>query len=134
VIACDCAYLYPDIIALVSTMQGLLKRKKTSKVHIFGPINRGGLDRLLSKLRQEESFDVREEYIDMVRYRLEVPLRDDNFQSLDPLQATMSSSSRDETLKFYSKHDSKFLHVTCSLRFDCDTTYPKVDVSLSDID
>jgi predicted nicotinamide N-methyase len=138
VIACDCAYRYPDIVALVSTMKGLLKRKKTSKVHIFGPINRGGMLRLISKLRQDKSFDVREEYIDMARYRLDAPcsidndIANDNLQShhVDPLQDVISSSYRDQTCKFYSRYDSKFLHVTCSLRFDT----PRAKVSLSDID
>ena len=139
VIACECAYRYPDIVALISTMKGLVKRKKTSKVHIFGPINRGQMLRLISELRQDESFHVREEYIDMARYRLEAPSPIDNdtfndgLQShhrVDPLQDVMSSSYRDQACKFYSRYDSKFLHVTCSLRFDT----PKAKVSLSDID
>jgi predicted nicotinamide N-methyase len=139
VIACDCAYRYPDIVALISTMKGLLKRKKTSKVHIFGPINRGGMLRLISKLRQDGSLDVREEYIDMARYRLEAPSSidndtiNDNLQShhhVDPLQDVMSSSYRDQTCNFYNRYDSKFLHVTCSLRFDT----PKAKESLTDID
>eukprot|EP00536_Pseudo-nitzschia_multiseries_P001994 jgi/Psemu1/301158/fgenesh1_kg.26_\ len=121
VIACDCAYLYPDIIALTSTMKGLLKRKKTSRVHIFGPSNRGGLHELVSKLREENYFDIREEYIDMVRYRLDAPPGDDSFESLDPFQTIMSSSFRKTSFNCYSKFDSSFLHVTCSIRFDCDT-------------
>jgi predicted nicotinamide N-methyase len=133
VIACDCAYDYTDIVALVSTLKGLLKKKKTSKAHIFGPSNRAGLGELLSQLRQEQSFFVQVEYIEMVRYRLEAPHKDDNLRSLDALRAIMSSSTDKNNSTVHSKFDSEFLHVTCSLRLDSDATFHK-EASLPDID
>lgn len=115
-------------------MKGLLKRKKTSRVHIFGPSNRGGLQELLSKLQEEKSFNVKVEYINMVRYRLGVPSGEDCVELLDPLQAITASSFKSSEFKYYSKYDSVFLHVTCSLRFDCETTFPPEEFSTWDID
>jgi len=134
VIACDCAYLYPDIVALVRTMKGLLKRKKTSKVHIFGPSNRGGLHQLISNLREEELFDVREEYIDMARYRLDVPNIDCGSPSRDHLQEIISHSHRNEILECFNRYDSKFLHITCSIRFDDGVKCHETETSAWDID
>jgi len=134
VIACDCAYGNTDIAALVGTLKGLLKKKKSSKAHIFGPSNRAGLDRLLSQLRQEQCFLLQVECIEMVRYRLEAPHKDDNLRSLDALRSIMMSSSTDKNNStVHSKFDSEFLHVTCSLRLDSDATFRK-ETSLPDID
>lgn len=126
VIACDCAYDYTDIAALVGTLKGLLKKKKTSKAHVFGPSNRGGLHRLISQLRQEKVFVVKVEYIQMVRYRLEPPLVDDSLGSL--LTPTDKNN-----LRCHSKFDSEFLHVTCSLRLDSEEPFREQSL-LPDID
>ena len=40
VVACDCAYDYTDITALIGTLKSLLRKEKTSKAHIFGPTSR----------------------------------------------------------------------------------------------
>jgi len=136
VIACDCAYDYTDIAALVGTLKGLLRKRKTSKAHIFGPSSRGGLHQLISQLRKEESFTIHIEYIEMCRYRLDPPREKDSLRSLDDLRATISSSSpidNNNCSKFHSKFDSEFLHVTCSLRLESDAEIRK-EAPLRDID
>ena len=132
ILVSDCAYKYADITALVSTIKGLLKKKHTSKAHIFGPSSRGGLQKLLSQLRQEPLFCVESEYIDLTRFRCE-PVPDDDLRSLGGLQATMSSSIKENDFVFQSKFNAEYLHVTCSICFDSDTTLRKEN-SLFDID
>lgn len=120
VLACDCAYLYPDIQALVSTMMTLPRRRPTSRIHAFGPINRGGLIRLIQELRLEPTIDVEVEVIDMVRHRLEIPsglgkagITDIN---IDPIEVVSSYAASDKASSSIIKHESKFLHVTCTFR------------------
>jgi predicted nicotinamide N-methyase len=100
IIACDCAYRYPDLTALSTAMDTLLRRGKNSKIHIFGPHNRGALQELFRQLRDERGMDVVVEEFDMQRYRLK-PLHD--------------SISQEEG-EFAAKYDVKFLHMTASLR------------------
>ena len=138
VIACDCAYDYTDIGALVGTLKGLLRKKKTSKAHIFGPTSRGGLHTLLSELRKEQCFIVHVECIEMTRYRLDPPRTNDSLRSLDDFQKILLSSSlslfdENDNPEFHSKFDSEFLHVTCSLCLDSDIASRK-DAPLLDID
>lgn len=133
VIACDCAYDYTDIEALVGTLKGLLKQKNTSKAHIFGPTSRGGLHTLISQLRQEASFSVEVEYIEMVRYRLDPPREKDSLRSLDDLRRAILPIDNDCNGKVHSKFDSEFIHVTCSLRLDSDEVIRK-ESPLRDID
>ena len=129
VIACDCAYDYTDIAALVGTLKGLLRKTKTSKAHIFGPTSRGGLHKLISELKKEPSFEVHVEYIGMERYRLDPPRTNQGLQSLDDVRTMISSSIE----KNDSKFDSEFLHVTCSLSLDANIPSRK-KVRLDDID
>jgi len=133
VIACDCAYFYPDIAALSSTLKGLLKQRETSRCFIFGPSNRGGLQRLISQMRGDESIEVAIENVGMARYRLDSSFdtaAEQNQPPLDFLQAAAQQAQGETESRFYSRYDSSFLLVTCSLRLE---EQPE-NTSLSDID
>lgn len=117
VLACDCAYLYQDIKALVSTMRALPRKRPTSKIHAFGPINRGGMIQLLDELRGDPFMDVDVEVIGMVRHRVETPSRSGKASTSDqdPLEAVSQYVAADAACNSLSKDESKFLHVTCTL-------------------
>mmetsp|Transcript_8937 Transcript_8937/g.22110 ORF Transcript_8937/g.22110 Transcript_8937/m.22110 type:complete len:425 (+) Transcript_8937:126-1400(+) len=133
VIACDCAYDYTDIEALVGTLKGLLKKKQTSKAHIFGPSSRGGLHKLISQLREEACFCIEMENIEMVRYRLDPPREKHSLRSLEDLRRAILPIDDNSNSKVHSKFDSEFLHVTCSLRLDSEAAIRK-EAPLRDID
>lgn len=135
VIACDCAYDYTDIAALIGTLKGLLRKKKTSKAHIFGPTSRGGLRKLISELKQDPSLQVDVECIEMERYRLDPPHTKEGVQSLDDVRTIVSSSSisNDNESQLHSKFNSEFLHVTCSFCLDTDVMI-RNKVQMDDID
>lgn len=107
VLACDCAYRYQDMPALVRTMVQLLRKepdeglppltKTAAKIHVFGPSNRGGLMKLIEELRKVDILTVHLESIDMAKSRL------------DPQE-------KDISIKALSKYEYEFLHVECSLR------------------
>jgi hypothetical protein len=132
VIACDCAYLYPDIVALCSAMKGLLKNEETSRIHVFGPSNRGGLHKLISELKGDNSIDATVEEIEMARYRLQ-PMETDSSVSVNALDAASQQAYRDEVCDFFRKNKAHFLHVTCSLRLNSPITCVEHG-SISDID
>jgi predicted nicotinamide N-methyase len=120
ILACDCAYLYPDIKALVSTMMALPRKRDTSRIHAFGPINRGGMIQLLQELRDEPGVDVEVEIIDMVRHRLELPSRlgkaNTTELNADPIEVLSLFAAADKSSRSVIKSEAKFLHVTCTLR------------------
>jgi hypothetical protein len=122
VVICDCAYIYPGIEALCQAMINLLRKDKDSRIHIFGPYNRGALLELIGLLRQDDSqVNVSTELIDMTRFRLEPPARWDD-----------SSLGKTEC-PFAAKSGAKFLHITCSFRL-VDTKIPTTNGSMSEID
>jgi predicted nicotinamide N-methyase len=122
VVICDCAYQYPDIEALHQAMITLLRKDKDSRIHIFGPYNRGAILELIGLLRQDDSqVNVSTELIDMKRFRLEPPARWDD-----------SSLGKTEC-PFAAKYVAKFLHITCSFRL-VDTKIQTTNGSMSEID
>jgi hypothetical protein len=129
VIACDCAYLYPDIQALATTMKSLLRPDRKSRIHIFGPHNRGGMHELLGLLREEHSMNLIVDGINMQRYRLKPPTSL-NHRSYS-LQSNFVSSSDiiENECPFAAKYDAKFLHLTCSLAEE-----PSKAIPISEID
>jgi 16S rRNA G966 N2-methylase RsmD len=105
IIACDCAYLYPDVEALSQTMVRLLRKGSESRIHIFGPYNRGAIQELLRFLKREEySLKVESEWIDINRFRMEPP----------PHWSTSIFSTSDNECSFTTKSNARFLHITCS--------------------
>jgi predicted nicotinamide N-methyase len=115
VIACDCAYLYPDVVALSTTMEALLKRGEQSKIHIFGPYNRGALHELVRQLKEEKGLELTMEVFDMQRYRLK-PLEGWNHSRYSENCDKLSEHMRhEEESQFAAKYDARFLHVIASL-------------------
>ena len=118
VIACDCAYLYPDIKALAATLKKVLRTDNPdSKIHVFGPYNRGGLQELLKVLHSDDNgLKVETELMDLDKYRLD---HNSNFESTD--------------CTFSRKSASKFLHITCSILRD-DAERSKLPEPIDQID
>jgi predicted nicotinamide N-methyase len=116
VIACDCAYLYPDIKALAQTMKSLLRISEKSKIHIFGPHNRVGMHELLKQLREEHSLDLIVDGIDMRRYRLKPPTGWNHMKYSSQSGSLSNSAFMERECPFAAKYDAKFIHITCSIR------------------
>jgi predicted nicotinamide N-methyase len=107
VLASDCAYLYPDILALSRAMVSLCKRDGI--IHVFGPCNRGALHELVLQLRDVLHMDVVLDFIEMSRYRLKPPKY--NYATFpDASHLRHFCRSQDECI-FASKNAAKFMHV-----------------------
>jgi predicted nicotinamide N-methyase len=131
VIACDCAYLYPDVVALSTTMEALLKRGEQSKIHIFGPYNRGALHELVRQLKEEKGLELTMEVFDMQRYRLK-PLEGwDHSRYTDKSDKLSEYMRHEDESPFAAKYDARFLHVIASLPEAKNTSN---DIFMSDID
>lgn len=120
IIASDCAYNYSDIGPLVATMKALL-RDQNSRVHVFGPQNRGGLQELLRHLRDEAAFEVTTYPVEMERIRLR-PAKLDRKPSNGLKHTTLDYS-------IASTYVSTYLHIVCA-----PTEESRRDVALSEID
>jgi hypothetical protein len=131
VIACDCAYLYPDVLALKCAMKGLLKRERSSRCYVFGPSNRGGLQKLISELQRDKSFEINVEEIDLIRYRLDPSTVSNILDQKQNGSHHQPDIFRGHECSFYSRNDSNILLVTCSIRLDNSGPEPN---SMSDID
>jgi Lysine methyltransferase len=136
VLACDCAYLYPDILALATTLKKLLRNNPASRCYIFGPNNRGGLYELLRQLRKDSFYQVHVEEIEMTRYRLSPSIQgnvvgDGGLDDQDFLEASSSLGRRQIKSKFYSQTGATILLATISLR---PNEIDKLKPSISDID
>lgn len=115
VIACDCAYLYPDVVALSTAMEALLKRGEQSKIHIFGPYNRGALHELVRLLKEEKGLELTMEVFDMQRYRLK-PLEGwDHSRYSDNSDKLLEYMRHQDESEYAAKYDARFLHVIASL-------------------
>lgn len=123
IIACDCAYRHRDIAALASTMRSLL-RDEHSRIHIFGPSNRSGLDELLTLLRSEHQLSVTVEVLKMERYRLR-PMPDGDISHVGGHFA-----ENDMEWPYATSSLSSFLHIVCSLA----SIDQHLNAKLSDID
>lgn len=124
VIACDCAYLYPDIVALSTAMIGLLRKSSQSRIHIFSPYNRGAVLDLLSLLRKDkQTLNVETEWIDMKRFRLEPPSQ----------WSTSIFSAPSAECPFAATSDARFVHITCSFKQKKHKNETPV-ISMSEID
>jgi predicted nicotinamide N-methyase len=131
VIACDCAYLYPDIIALSTAMDALLKRGQQSKIHIFGPYNRGALQELVRQLKEEKGLELTMEVFDMQRYRLK-PLEGwDHSRYSDNSDKLLEYMRHEDESQFAAKYNARFMHVIASLPEAKDSSN---NISMSDID
>lgn len=135
VLACDCAYLYPDILALATTIKRLLRKNADARCYIFGPNNRGGLHQLIRKLREDGSYQVEIREMSMARYRLGASIHqgnmDDQTSSDDLLGASSEEGRKQRQSDFHSKTESTILLVTFMMR-QKDLKQPAA--SISDID
>ena len=95
ILASDCAYKYPDVLALAAAMKVSLK--PSGKIHIFGPYNRGALQELLVELRDQHGMVIQVNGLELNRYRLKSVLSELEQESL-----------------FASRHLVKFLHITAT--------------------
>lgn len=131
VIACDCAYLYPDVVALSTTMEALLTRGEQSKIHIFGPYNRGALHELVRQLKEEKGLELTMEVFDMQRYRLK-PLEGwDHSRYADNSDKLSEYMRHQDESQFAAKYNARFLHVVASLPEAKDSSKK---IFMSDID
>ena len=103
ILASDCAYRYSDVVALASTMTALLQKKKTSRIHIFGPYNRGALQELVEHFKNDCSLNVKVDWIEMSRIRLKPSNNDIGY--------TYRSFHHGECA-VASRNTAKFLHIT----------------------
>ena len=140
IFACDCCYLYPDVLALKCTIKGLLKHQKSSRCYIFGPSNRGGLQKLISELQRDESFEINVEELDLIRYRLDpstglnvaaAAQKQNGLNRPETFRDLSYQALRGHQCKFYSRNDLNILLVTCALRID--DSLPEAN-SMVDID
>jgi predicted nicotinamide N-methyase len=131
VIACDCAYLYPDVVALSTAMEALLKRGEQSKIHLFGPYNRGALHELVRQLKEEKGLELTMEVFDMQRYRLK-PLEGwDHSKYSDNSEKLSEYMRHEDESQFAAKYNARFLHVIASLP---EAKKPSNNIFMSDID
>jgi len=107
VLASDCAYLYPDVVALASAMSSLCRNHERSRIHVFGPYNRGALHELVHQLKDDCKMKVDLDWIEMNRFRLK-PQRD-----------VASSHLSEDECPFASKNTAKFLHITAWQKDSC---------------
>lgn len=126
IIACDCAYRHQDIAALAATMTSLL-RDDNSRIHIFGPSNRSGLDDLLALLREEYELSVTVQPLDMERYRLRPPSSERSHLS-DLMDSVVGIGGHEFLYATLSL--SSFSHIICSPKRPTLDTHRK----MSDID
>lgn len=123
VVACDCAYLYPDIQALYQAMLSVLKKDEDSRIHLFGPYNRGAIAKLMELLHLEVSQAiVSTDMVDMERFRLKPPTGMGDL-SIGKTECCVASKS-----------GAKFLHSTISLRPVGCTEIQRADAGISKID
>eukprot|EP00980_Cylindrotheca_fusiformis_P023808 scaffold11032_cov122-Cylindrotheca_fusiformis.AAC.9 len=123
VVVCDCAYLYADVEALYKATMCLLRKDMDSRIHIFGPYNRGAIEKLLEMLKQEDNqTSVSTEFIDMERYRLHSPRGWDD-GSLAQTECSVASKS-----------GASFVHITCSLCFEDPDETVTAQTDMSEID
>ena len=100
ILASDCAYKYPDVVALAAACKDSLQQP-SGKAHFFGPYNRGGLHELIRELKDRLDMDVQLSGIEMSRYRLQ-----SSFTKFNNFERS------DEEAMFVSRHAAKFLHIT----------------------
>jgi hypothetical protein len=110
IIACDCACMYPDIEALTQTMISLIRRNPRSRIHIFGPHDRGGLHELVRQLRSQD-LKLEIHPIDMQRYRL-MPTGEREVNETSQVYGSRHGIQY-HSFPFATKSYSTFLHVTC---------------------
>lgn len=104
VLVSDCCYRYSDVDALANAMTLMCRHDSQSRIHVFGPNNRGALLELVGRLKDGANMHVDTDWIEMTRYRLKPAtnaLRTNDFLS-------------DDECPFVSKNTAKFLHVTAS--------------------
>ncbi len=126
VIASDCAYRYQDLVALTRAMKALLKPTSSSRIHFFGPYNRGALHDLV-RLLQNEKMDVVTEYIDMKRYRLQP--HDGHSKA-----SHLLDRQHVEISAFASQTTSKFLHAIATYKPYDPTDFLSSQISMAEID
>lgn len=97
IFASDCAYKYPDVLALALAMKRSLAPLGT--IHIFGPYNRGALQQLLVEL-QQRGLVVQVNGLEMNRYRLK--------------SASSSNKGYEEEGVYASRNVARFLHITAT--------------------
>ena len=132
VLASDCAYLYPDVVALSQAM-ALLCRDAQSRIHVFGPYNRGALHELVIRLRDELNMNVTLDWIVMRRGRLK-PVQGLTHSSFQDLASIHHYCRTQNECSFASRKKAKFLHITAWHKDSSDRDKKSVKPSLADID
>jgi predicted nicotinamide N-methyase len=132
VLASDCAYLYPDVVALSSTMASLCRKDQQSRIHVFGPYNRGALHELTIQLRDEFDMNVIVSWLEMSRYRLKphADLTNSNFSNVAYIHSYCAS---EEECPYASRKTAQFLHITAWHKTPADER-TQANPSIVDID
>ena len=140
VVACDCAYLYSDIDILASTMISLIKPGSNSRIHIFGPNNRGALQELVQHLKKQPSLDVTVHTLTLTRHRLRPQVgwtyeahQENMLHSQSSILTPFSDENHDHPTSRTST--ATFLHATVSFSTEKEKKgSTKKQSSLTDID
>lgn len=105
IVACDCAYRYSDVEGICHAAKKLLHEDASSRIHLFGPYNRGVLHEAIRYMRDDMRMHVETELIDMNRCRLRPRVVDNGRQwkVLDIDQCVVAADTK-----------AIFLHVTAS--------------------
>lgn len=108
VLASDCAYHYPDVLALSSTMASVCLKEEQSRIHVYGPYNRGA--QLIIQLRDELDMNVVVDWLEMSHYRFKPHrgLQHSNFPDVANIYGYCAS---EENCLFASRKTAKFLHI-----------------------
>lgn len=123
VIASDCAYLYPDVVALSQTVSQLLRRKENGRngglAHIFGPYNRGALHEMIQELKNGQNMGVSVDWVEVERCRLKPPFcgeepwaKHDGCLHCYGEKVVHAKHSTREVSSCASRNIAKFLHIT----------------------
>jgi hypothetical protein len=133
VLASDCAYLYPDVVALSSTMASLCQTDQQSRIHVFGPYNRGALHELIIQLRDEFDMNVIVDWVEMGRYRLKphVDLTNSIISNVGNIHSYCASE--EAKCPYASRKTAKFLHITAWHKTPGDER-TEANQSIADID
>ena len=133
VIACDCAYRYPDLATLATAMESLLRRSQGSNIHLFGPINRSALHELTRLLRDDKGMHVVMERLEMQRYRLKPLAGWNNSRYMTHANKLFELLAEQEECPYAGRCVPRFLHVSASLQ-DSKSPRSQSKTAIADID
>lgn len=127
IIACDCAYRSPDIVALVATMKAAL-RDEQSRIHVLGPDNRGGFQELIRHLKQDDSLSVAVHTVDLQKFRMKPRKGFRRSDFSDHWERSAGFTFTETQSAFVSSVESTFLYLICQMRGVRDKMPPIYDI------